>query len=396
MRIRKTFISLLLLSIFLSSTGFTAAQQNSVQISGQVSNGTPGANLPQAATLFLQFYDGSQVGSEYSTEMEPDGSFSFTDLDSEVGSSFVVFTEYLGVFYNSVESQLLSADNPPVDLVIYETTDDPADIMISSLYLLIYPSLDEDTYQITEVYKVENSGQRTYIGSQRPDGVRTTFDWTPPAGAQNILFSEAESIERYLANGQGYSDTYPIRPQPYYQEMDIAYDLPYAQEVAFSNTFAVPLQRMVISGNLTDILISGDTFAEDQLPEDQDYLNGVYAGGPFAAGEAVRFDILYSPNAHPSESAAAAAPSKGWNFDPTTLALGLFALALAIFLSVMLFRQPSLPDCPAEIRPDIRNLADLEAGYKKGQISAQDYQARKKKLTDAIRHQTDQFLSKNK
>ena len=396
MRIRKTFISLLLLSIFLSSTGFTAAQQSSVQISGQVSNGTPGANLPQAATLFLQFYDGSQVGSEYSTEMEPDGSFSFSDLDSEVGSSFVVFTEYLGVFYNSVESQLLSADNPPVDLVIYETTDDPADIMISSLYLLIYPSLDEDIYQITEVYKVENSGQRTYIGSQRPDGVRTTFDWTPPAGAQNILFSEAESIERYLANGQGYSDTYPIRPQPYYQEMDIAYDLPYAQEVAFSNTFAVPLQRMVISGNLTDILITGDTFAEDQLPEEQDYLNGVYAGGPFAAGEAVRFDILFSPNAHPSESAAAAAPSKGWNFDPTTLALGLFALALAVFLSVMLFRQPSLPDCPAEIRPDIRNLADLEAGYKKGQISAQDYQARKKKLTDAIRRQTDQFLSKNK
>ena len=378
------------------STGFTTAQQSSVQISGQVSNGTPGANLPQAATLFLQFYDGSQVGSEYSTEMEPDGSFSFTDLDSEVGSSFIVFTEYLGVFYNSVESQLLSADNPPVDLVIYETTDDPADIMISSLYLLIYPSLDEDIYQITEVYKVENSGQRTYIGSQRPDGVRTTFDWTPPAGAQNILFSEAESIERYLANGQGYSDTYPIRPQPYYQEMDIAYDLPYAQEVAFSNTFAVPLQRMVVSGNLTDILITGDTFAEDQLPEEQDYLNGVYAGGPFAAGEAVRFDILFSPNAHPSESAAAAAPSKSWNFDPTTLALGLFALALAVFLSVMLFRQPSLPDCPAEIRPDIRNLADLEAGYKKGQISAQDYQARKKKLTDAIRRQTDQFLSKNK
>ena len=396
MRIRKTFISLLLLSIFLLSTGFTAAQQSSVQISGQVSNGTPGANLPQAATLFLQFYDGSQVGSEYSTEMEPDGSFSFTDLDSEVGSSFVVFTEYLGVFYNSVESQLLSADNPPVDLVIYETTDDPADIMISSLYLLIYPSLDEDIYQITEVYKVENSGQRTYIGSQRPDGVRTTFDWTPPAGAQNILFSEAESIERYLANGQGYSDTYPIRPQPYYQEMDIAYDLPYAQEVAFSNTFAVPLQRMVISGNLKDILITGDTFAEDQLPEEQDYLNGVYAGGPFAAGEAVRFDILFSPNAHPSESAAAAAPSKGWNFDPTTLALGLVALALAIFLSVMLFRQPNLPDCPAEIQPDIQNLADLEAGYKKGQISAQDYQARKKKLTDAIRRQTDQFLSKNK
>ena len=396
MHTKKILVSLLLLSIFLSSTGFTTAQQSSIKISGQVSNGTPGANLPQAATLFLQFYNGSQVGSEYSTEMAPDGSFSFTDLDSEVGSSFVVFTEYLGVFYNSVESQLLSADNPPVELVIYETTDDPADIVISSLYLLIYPSLDEDIYQITEVYKIENSGRRTYLGKLNSANVRTTFDWAPPAGAQNILFSEAESVERYISNGQGYSDTYPIRPQPYYQEMAIAYDLPYAQEIAFSNTFAYPLQRMVVSGNLTDIRISGDTFAEDQLPEEKDYLNGVYAGGPFAAGEAVRFDILYSPNAHPLDSTAAAAPSKGWNFDPTTLALGLVALVLAVFLSVMLFRQPSLPDCPAEIRPNIRNLADLEAGYKKGQINAQDYQARKKKLTDAIQRQTDQFLSKNK
>ncbi|BBB47640.1 SHOCT domain-containing protein [Pelolinea submarina] len=396
MHTKKILISLLFLSMFLASTGFTATQQSPVQISGQVSNGTPGATLPQAATLFLQFYNGSQVGSEYSTEMGPDGSFSFTDLEGEVGSSFVVFTEYLGVFYNSVESQLLSADNPPVELVIYETTNDPADIVISSLYLLIYPSLDEDTYQITEVYKVENSGQRTYIGSQTPDGIRTTFDWAPPAGAQNIVFSEAESRERYIANGQGYSDTYPIRPIPYYQEMDIAYDMPYAREVAFSNTFAVPLQRMVVSGNLTDILISGDTFAEDQLPEEQDYLNGVYSGGPFAAGEAVRFDILYSPNAHPSESAGAAAPSKGLNFDPATLALGLFALALAVFLSVMLFRQPNLPDCPVEIRPQIEKLAALETGYKKGQISAEDYQARKKKLTAALQHQTDQFLSKNK
>ena len=396
MHIRKIFISLLLLSIFLSSTAFTTAQQSSVQISGQVSNGTPGATLPQAATLFLQFYNGSQVGSEYSTEMGPDGSFSFNDLESEVGSSFVVFTEYLGVFYNSVESQLLSADNPPVDLVIYEITDDPVDIVISSLYLLIYPSLDEDIYQITEVYKIENSGQRTYIGRQSSNGVRTTFDWSPPAGAQDIVFSEAESRERYLANGQGYSDTYPIRPQPYYQEMDIAYDLPYAEQVNYSNTFTYPLLRVVVSGNLTDILISGDTFAEDQLPEEQDYLNGVYSGGPFAAGEVVRFDILYSPNAHPRAGAAAAAPSGDLNFDPATLALGLFALALAVFLSVMLFRQPNLPDCPAEIRPDIQNLVALETGYKKGRISAKDYQAQKKKLTDAIRRQTDQFLSENK
>ena len=396
MRNKKILVSFLLLSIFLASTGFTTAQQSSVQISGQVSNGTPGAGLPQAATLFLQFYNGSQVGSEYSAEMGPDGSFSFNDLDSEVGSSFVVFTEYLGVFYNSVESQLLSADNPPVDLVIYETTDDPADIVISSLYLLIYPSLDEDIYQITEVYKVENGGQRTYIGRPSAEGVRTTFDWTPPASAQNILFSEAESRERYIPNGQGYSDTYPIRPNPYYQEMDIAYDLPFAQEVAFSNTFAIPLQRVVVSGNLTDIRISGDTFAEDQLPEEQDYLNGVYSGGPFAAGQVVRFDILYSPNANPLERATTAQPPKGLSFDPATLALGLIALALAFFLSVMFFRQPNLPDCPAEIRPDIQNLAALEAGYKKGNIAAEEYQAQKKKLTDAIQRQTDLFLSKNK
>jgi hypothetical protein len=393
---KKVLVSLLLLSMLSVSTGFTTVQQNPVQISGQVSNGTPDASLPQAATIYLQFYNDSQVGSEYSTEMTPDGSFSFNDLDGEVGSSFIVFTEYLGVFYNSIESQLLSADNPPVELVIYETTDDPTDIVISSLYLLIYPSLDEDIYQITEVYKVENSGQRTYIGSPNANSVRTTFDWTPPAGAQNIVFSEAESRERYIPNGQGYSDTYPIRPNPYFQELGIAYNLPYAQEVAFSNTFAVALQRVVVSGNLTDILISGNTFAEDQLPEEQDYLNGVYSGGPFAAGEPVRFDILYSPNAHPLDSTAAAAPSKGLNFDPTTLALGLFALALAVFLSIMLFRQPNLPDCPVEIRPDIEKLAALEAGYKQGQVTAQDYQAQKKKLTAALRRQTDQFLSKNK
>jgi hypothetical protein len=396
MRTQRIILPLLILATFLSGTAFTNAQQSGVTVSGQVSNGTPSASLPQTATLFLQFYNGSQVGGEYSTEMEPDGSFSFNDLEGEVGSSFVVFTEYLGVFYNSVESQLLSADNPPVDLVIYETTDDPADIVISSLYLLIYPSLEEDTYQITEVYKVENSGQRTYIGSPNANGVRTTFDWTPPAGARDIIFSEAESRERYIPNGQGYSDTYPIRPVPYYQEMDIAYDLPFAPEIAFSNIFALPLQRVMISGNLTDILITGDTFAEDQLPEEQDYLNGVYSGGPFAAGEPVLFDILYSPNAHPSENAAAAVPSTGLNFDPATLALGLFALALSVFLSVTLFRQPNLPDCPVEIRPDIEKLAALEAGYKKGQISAEDYQARRKKLTAALQRQTDQFLSKNK
>jgi hypothetical protein len=391
MQLKKSVILFLLVTASLSLTGFSPAQQSGVSVSGQVSNGTPGANLPQAATLFLQFYNGSQVGSEYSTEMDPDGSFSFTGLDSEVGSSFVVFTEYLGVFYNSVESQLLSADNPNIDLVIYETTDDPADIVISNLYLLIYPG--ENTYQITEVYKVENSGRRTYVGKLNSANVRTTFDWTPPAGAQNILFSEAESRERYIANGQGYSDTYPIRPEPYYQEMDIAYDLPYTEQLTYSNRFEYPIQQMFVSGNLTDILISGGNFTEGQVAEDQDYLNGMYASGPYAANEEVTFTIQYSPNAHPQAGPTVSEPPSGLSFSPISFTLGMVALALAIFLGVMLLRQPNLPACPADIQPNVEKLAQLERQFAQAQIDKQGYAAQKKKLLAAIRRQTDKFLS---
>ncbi|MDK2980485.1 MAG: hypothetical protein PWQ55_832 [Chloroflexota bacterium] len=391
MRKQPLLLCLLLLASLFVGTAFTPRPQSAVTVSGRVSNGTPGGELPAEATVTLQSYTDSSVGDEYTAPMQPDGSFTFSGLDSEVGNSFVVYVQYLGVYYNSVEMLLQSGANPGADVVIYETSDDPADISITDLYLLVYPG--DETYQITEVYRVENSGERTYIGRETSDGLRTTFDWTPPEGAQNIEFSEIESGERFIASSRGFSDTYPIRPTPYYTEVDIAYDLPFADEVTYTNTFAYPLDSVVISGNLTDILITGDGISESQLPEEQDYLNGVYAGGPFAAGDPLTFTIRYSPNAHPPAGSTAAAATEGLTFDGNTLIMGLAALVLAVFLSVMLFRQPRLPDCPADIQPTVDELAALEAEHASGRISGKNYQTQKKKLTAALQRQADRFLS---
>ncbi len=393
MRKHSLLLCLLLLASLLAGTAFTPRPQGAVTVSGRVSNRTPGGELPAEATITLQTYTDSSVGDEYTAPMQPDGSFTFSGLDSEVGNSFVVYLQYLGVFYNSVELQLQSGANPGVDVVIYETTDDPAAISITDLYLLAYPG--DETYQITEVYRVENSGERTYIGRETSEGMRTTFDWTPPEGAQNIEFSEIESGERFIASSRGFSDTYPIRPAPYFSEVDIAYDLPYADEVTYTNSFAYPLESLVISGNLTDILITGAGISESHLPAEQDYLNGVYAGGPFAAGDPFTFTISHSPNAHPPSGLPAPAASEGLSFDGNTLAMGLAALALAVFLSVMLFRQPSLPDCPADIQPTLDELAALEAEHANRRISGEDYQTQKKKLTAVLQRQADHFLKHN-
>ena len=190
MRLKKALVLLFALVFVLSTATGVQARQTGSQIAGAVINGTPNGSLPEGGQVTIQFYTDQALGNSYTTDLNPDGSFDFNDLSGEVGNYFVVFMEYKGVVYSSTETQLLADDNPKVQVMIYETTDTQENIIITNVYYLVYPG--DNGYQLTEVFRIENRGQRTYIGKM-VDGVLSTFSWAPPQGAQDISFLESST-----------------------------------------------------------------------------------------------------------------------------------------------------------------------------------------------------------
>jgi hypothetical protein len=377
MTIKKGLFILLIFTFFILTAG-TAQAQSGLLLSGVVINGTAAGSVPDEGQVTVQFYSDTEVGNAYTTDLLPDGSFVFEDLSSEIGNYYVVYMEYLGVVYSSIEAQLLDVDNPPVRVMIYETTDSPENIIITNLYYLVYPG--EGGYQLTEVLRIENRGDRTYLGKMT-DGVLSTFTWTPPQNAADISFMESSTSNRYTQTGSTYQDTFPIRPVPYYQEVDIAYRMPFAETVSYSNRYEYPVQQVIISGNLEAIEISGDDLRNEEVPENEMGLNTAFSAGPFEAGAEISFNITGKE----SSLLPTAKKQSGFTFNTTSFLIGAASLAAAVLFGVIYLRQPSYPAPPEAVKPEVKELAQLKKQFEEDESNQQDYQSKKKQLIGKIK-----------
>ncbi|TFG69123.1 MAG: hypothetical protein E4H27_07385, partial [Anaerolineales bacterium] len=150
----SVFLALLLCIIGLA--GVSAQTEGEVVVHGAVTNRTPGGGLPVDAPVTLQFFADSAWTSVYTSTINNDGTYVFTDLESELGNDFVTRMVYGDVEYFS-EPALL--DGPvDVEILIFEPTDDAALIQIDQAHYFIVPVPDSNTLQVSEYYLIGNGG----------------------------------------------------------------------------------------------------------------------------------------------------------------------------------------------------------------------------------------------
>jgi len=336
-------------------------------VTGQVTNGTTGAAVPADLPITLHVLSGMEETGTYTTTVAADGSFRFDGLVVGQEQAVVAETTYQDATYFSEPDWLAAAEGElSLPLVIYETTADPADILVTQLHIFIR-RLGDSPHRLEcgEVYLLSNTGERTYVGA--PDaasGRRATLDFTLPEGAENLRFDGPGLGERFLERPGGFADTMPIPPGVATVSVLLSYELPYRPGLQLEWTFAAPIASVVIVLPGPGLALDGAGLTSAGTIDTQMGTALSYTAGPLAAGQTLAIALVEDASAAP---AAAAVSSR-----PQDVALGLAALAAAVLAAYRLWRSPA-PPMPAQVRPIVDAIAALDDDFEAGRIAEETY-----------------------
>ncbi|MEX2588479.1 MAG: hypothetical protein WD602_10885 [Actinomycetota bacterium] len=165
-------------------------------VTGQIVMGTEGSGLPSNPQVMVLKNPENPQQQEQPTPaaVAADGSFSF---EADEDASYAV-----GMFHDSVAySSLIPAGaTEPVELTIFDTTDDDSVVRVASDSLTVVKGADDrgSVLEILQLLRVENVSDRTFVGSGEGESRRvltlpvaeSAFDLAPadqtnPAGLAN-------------------------------------------------------------------------------------------------------------------------------------------------------------------------------------------------------------------
>ena len=207
---RRLLLTAALLATLLTAVFATSgshADTGSPAIGGEVRHGADGTALADVEVVLLTSEEGEQAELARTTT-DADGAFRFepapTDIEVEVVATYDGAPTRSGPFLSAAEC------NEDLELVAYDTTADPSDVVISSWVVWVDRDLGV-TFQ--HDLQVDNTGERTWVGFD-PDeaGTRTVISVPLHADAFGLgflgRFTECCSAMR----GNEYVHTSPLPP----------------------------------------------------------------------------------------------------------------------------------------------------------------------------------------
>ncbi len=204
------FLSLGLMILF--HTDILAGENGAVgMISGGLINGTTGERVP-GVEVVLQRYEGNQEKEKQKSHSDPQGRFSFPNLNRSKGNSYRLQAVYQGVEYNS---HLIAFEDQkqeiPFEMTVYETTDSDEKLSVVMHHLLAQPQ--DGVLWVKEVMVVENRDNRVFVGAREiaPDKKETLRISLPPR-AQELQLGRGLMSCCIVDLQDGFADTMDIKP----------------------------------------------------------------------------------------------------------------------------------------------------------------------------------------
>ena len=266
MYLARYIIVVLMLSLFWATPLPTtvAAQTNAITVQGRVIVGTAnGSPLSDGLQLELQLIDADsvQATSTYTTIIESDGRFAFTNVPPIQGNDFyLIYTTYDGFRQSTRPFQSDQANN--IVFHVYETTGQLDDIVITNGVMQIeeFSFLRGSGVNIEVILEleVENRGdQILYDGS-------TAFSFELLVGAYGYSEVTTEgSTATHLRFEEGIipivKDTIPLNPDWPKRTVRVSYLLEYNEGAVIDMRFPVPVENFDLLVPKDTVDLKGDT-----------------------------------------------------------------------------------------------------------------------------------------
>lgn len=358
---------------------------------GRVVMGTAGASLPEGLriTVLQNDAEGVPQGQPVFAPVAADGAFTF---EADPAKSHLV-----GLFYKEVAySQVVEAGrSDPVELKIYETTDDVSVVKITSDSMTVLQNTEKGRGNVLEVLQLlryQNDSDRAFIGSDSeqvapepsPSGApkpqqRQVLKLPVPQSAYDLAPADAANGAGLATSGEGRLVTTSAFPPG---EASVAYlfkvKVPRTGWQLRREVYH-PTERadLLVGKRLVLTAAPGFEFQESKTLGGESYNR--YRSGELNPGSVIEADIGF--------------PEEGANGVWIGFAAGVAVLALLLAMATVRRRRrraakaavgkPAAP-APAENRPArgdlIEQVAELDERFEAGGIEKAEYESRRAAL----------------
>ncbi len=346
-------------------------------VSGQVTNATFNAKLPEALAIELHSVDRAFNDTVLTTQPDAEGKFTFSNVPIRADRSYFTAAVVDGRYFAS-EPVVGNPALPTLDLSlkIYERTDDPAVLNVANVMTQVSPN--ESGLYVVQIIRFENTSDRIYSTAEQIDEDRyASVRVALPEGA--VLLGFATDEARYHVADGIITDTQPVYPATRHI-VHFRYVLPYQQSgtritlpLAYRTEGAVLL--LVNPASLSVSAKAGDQTLPAQSTRDMD-------GSPYLAyGSSVQLPadttLTYTISGEMVLPRTVEAPSVGISMQPFAIGLivgGLLMIGVGVMLMVR-GRKTAVPaaNAAAEQERLIAALAALDEQHKQGKVGKAAY-----------------------
>ena len=353
-------------SVVTSTTSLTGTPPVPGTIDGYIVNGTAGAATPGNLPITFYVFPGGTGNTVVTQTLQSDaqGRFVVDNVQASHGDLVAAGTTYKDLQFHSEVVPYAAQISLTLPITVYESTTDASKIQIDTLHIVVMP--DANGLQVSEIYVLSNSGDRSVAGMGQP-----IMHLGLPAGAQNFS-SDPNSMQpnTLVPNGDGldYYDVVPVgagSTQIIFQyslpKTSVALDRPIFQKVSVVN--------LLLGGDSAQVSVSSPqlTVAGPQSIQGQTYQ--LYQGANLAPGQTLSINI---------GSAAGAGPS--WPVMAGIVLVVIGVVGLAVWLRSRRKLAGATLDPGDEREALLDQIAALDDDFEAGQIDKIDYNAKRARL----------------
>ena len=389
----KMRLSVLVIGSLLTILGGTPAlAQKTVDLRGQVVNGTEGSVIPDSLSVLMLItgLDGRLSGSGQAVT-DAEGRFLFEDVQVIAGDSYTVSVNHLGVFYG----MSFEAEDFPEELVltIFEATQDASVIKIARQVMVI-AGVDESSQTLSaiEFVQIDNPLDRTLVPDLTNVDEISFLRFSLPDNSFDLTVNSDLPAGDVVSIGTGFALASPVSPGPH--NIDFSYTVPFEGETLKFRQALVQgteLFQVWVPEVLADIGVTGLP-STDAVNVQETYYRA-YEGKDIPRGQGVNLELTGLPTPGVWDRVGASVQDgKLWQIAiPSTLGAA-FAVILLYGL-LWGYRPNSGIDQPVleverlnsiERATVVQAAAILDQRYQRGEVSQASYRAQRIELVSKV------------
>lgn len=349
----------------------------SFTISGSITNGTAGAGVPTALTVYLNYGSEARGVQTLQTTSTADGTYRFEDVPRLADSAYFIYVTYKAAIFSAEVRQAdaigASLTEP---LTIYETSEDPSVITVAALDTRLepFPAMEDASMGtgllVTQTFTFHNDRDRAFLLSQSGRTFSVLMVMPPGSIALN-----AASNPRFIVAQDQFAVIFTEALSPGDTPIELVYFWPYDDGAVFDQTLNYALSgssTVVVSPKALKISDAADWTLDSSAPFANQYTQTLEV----ARGESFRFELTGDINDTTSDDRGLITAD---TLIPLIAVIVMVLMGGLLIISLLRRRNPQ-----ATQQLLLRQIAELDAMHEHGQINHDVYQRQRQTLKDRL------------